>query len=472
MRKKFDEQLETKKALNYSTKDGVAATVAVSSGDNFVSAYAVALGASNLQIGLLSALPTLIPVELFTRKAMEKYPRKKIVLLGVLIQIIMYASIAIIGLVLFKSPLIAASLLIFLFSIYASVGLFMSPAWASWMKDLTDKIHRGKYFSMRHKIFGVIGIATIITCGLLLDYFKKIGYVFYGFAIIFLIAAIGRTISRFFMKKQYEPKLKLSKGYYFSFLDFIKKAPTNNYGRFVIFMALITFSVNLAAPFFAPYMLNSLKFSYFTFTLIHLIITGLATLLTMPFWGRFLDKYGSVRTMSVTVGAIPVIPLLWLVSPSPYWLIFVQLISGAIWAGFNLGAGTFTYDAVTKERMNLCVAYMAVLSGLAVFFGATIGGLLASLNIKFMNIFLFVFLISGIARLIVISVFFSSIKEVKVVKPAKPLLKIMLRPLRPLRDVLLAPFEVLHHSNVNKSNNYGSKEKFWPLANATKNKNS
>ncbi|MEM2956311.1 MAG: MFS transporter [Candidatus Pacearchaeota archaeon] len=462
MQERFNEKKEIEKALNYSTKDGIAATVAGGSGDNFVSAYAVSLGATNFQLGLLSALPTLIPVELFTPKAMEKFSRKKIVLVGVLIQILMYIMIAGIGLLLFKSPTIAVTLLIALFTIHCSTGLFISPAWNSWMKDLTEKIHIGKYFGARNKIFGITSIITIILAGLILDKFKEAGYVFLGFTTLFLIAAMGRTISRHYLKKQYEPKLKLKKDYYFSFWEFIKKTPTNNYGRFALFIALLIFSVNIAAPFFTPYMLKVLKFDYFTFTLINLVISGTANLLTMPLWGKFIDKYGCVRTMAVTVWAIPFVPLLWVISPSVYWLALVQVISGIVWAGFNLASGTFTYVAVSKERMNLCIAYISILNGFAVFLGATIGGILASLNITFMNIFLFVFIVSGIARILVIAPLFSQIKEVKPVKPAKPILKIIWKP---IKEFLASSLTIIHY-------NHAYKKRFKPLVNTSQNKNS
>jgi MFS family permease len=94
-------------------------------------------------------------------------------------------------------------------------------------------------------------------------------------------------------------------------------------------------------------------------------------------------------------------------------------VSGVTWAGFNLAAGNFTYDAVTRQRMGICVAYMTILSGIGVFLGAIIGGIIASLPIKFMNIFLFVFLVSGIARLIVILFMMHKIEEVRPVKPLR-----------------------------------------------------
>jgi len=429
--KDFQEH-EIKKSLSYSTKDGVASTITGNAGDNFVSAYAVALGATNFQIGLLSALPNLLPVEIFTTKLIGKISRKKIVVSGVMGQIILLLLMATLGFFMFKSTAMAATLLIVLFTLYASTGLFISPAWNSWMKDLTEKIEIGKYFGVRNRIFGIVGLITLIIAGIVLNEFKKLNIVFYGFALLFVVAALARTISRGYLKKQYEPKLKLKKESYFSFWQFVKKAYTNNYGRFVIFIALINLATTISGPFFTPYLLNSLKFNYITFTIINLVISALAALLTMPLWGKFLDKYGCVATMRISVWAIPVIPLLWLISPSPYWLAVVQIFSGTMWAGFNLAAGTFIFHAVTKERMNLCVAYSSILNGVAIFFGAIIGGILASLNIKFMNVFLFVFFVSGIVRIIIISVFFPLIKEVRQVKSSKPLMSILLKPFREL----------------------------------------
>jgi MFS family permease len=442
---KFNEQKEIKKSLNYSIKDGVAASVTGSAGDNFVSAYAVSLGASNMQIGLLSALPNIIPGELFTSKVMEKVSRKKIMMWGTLVQVLMWPLMALLCLLTLSGKgSLAATILIIFFSIYATASWFVSPAWASWMKDLTEKTHIGKYFGKRNKICGVVGLIVILIAGIVLDKFKEMGYVFIGFALLFTVAAIGRAISRIYLSKQYEPKLKPKKDYYFSFWQFLKKSTTNNYGRFAIFIALFTFSVNISGPFFTPYMLNVLKLNYFTFTIINLVISTVFTLLTMPFWGKFIDKYGCVRTMSVTVWVLPLVPIMWLVSPSVYWLAFVQIISGIAWAGFNLASGTFTYQAVTKERMNLCIAYTSMINGIAVFLGAIVGGLIASLNISFMNVLLFVFLVSGIMRLIVIITAFSLIKEVRPVNPAKPFIKIILRP---LKEMLIHPFVANYNHN-------------------------
>jgi MFS family permease len=331
-------------------------------------------------------------------------------------------------------------------------GFFVGPSWSSWMRDLTEGRERGQYFGRRNKILGIAGLTATIIAGLVLDWFKNREVVFVGFGMIFVAAGISRLISRYYLKQQYEPKLKLDEGYYFSFWQFIRKAPTNNYGRFAIFFACTNFATAIAGPFFAAYMLKDLHFSYITFTMIGLVLTALSTLLFMPFWGNFADRYGNIKTLQIAAFLIPLNPLLWLISPSVYWLAFVQIFSGFTWAGFNIAASSFSYDAVTKPRMGICVAYMGTMNSMGIFIGAVIGGLLASFQNISMNIYLFVFVISGLARLAFSVTMSGKIHEVrKNVKPMKLHWKIWQpldhTPFRRIGEIAELPLHLLDKKN-------------------------
>ncbi len=407
------EEKAVKNSLKNSIKDGVAASVASSVGDNFISAYAISLNASNIELGLLSALPNIMPGELFSAKVMEKVRRKSIVTTGVLLQALLWLPMALVSVLFLKDFRTAPLMLIVFYSIYTFVSFFINPAWSSWMKDLTDGKIIGEYFGKRNRIAGIAGLTATILAGLLLDYFKNREMLFIGFGILFVTAAISKLVSRKYLRGQYEPRLKLEKGYYFTFWQFMKKAPYNNYGRFAIFFAAMNFATAISGPFFAAYMLKDLHLNYIAFTLIQLVIPTVATLILMPLWGDFTDRYGNVKTLQLTALLVPIVPILWIVSPSLYWIVFIQIFSGIVWAGFNLSASNFTYDAVTRPRMALCVAYSGFLASSGVFLGAIVGGLLASFTTISMNIYLFVFVISGLARLAFAITLSPGIKEVR-----------------------------------------------------------
>jgi len=134
--------------------------------------------------------------------------------------------------------------------------------------------------------------------------------------------------------------------------------------------------VNLAGPYFAVLMLRDLGFSYPLYAGI-LVAAGGGTFLTIRRWGRHADRVGNIRVIRSTTRLICLLPLLWIATHDPAALLGVQLFSGFLWAGFNLAAANFVYDAVPAESRTRGIAYFNVINGLALFAGALCGGLLA-----------------------------------------------------------------------------------------------
>ncbi|MEA3329493.1 MAG: MFS transporter [Nanoarchaeota archaeon] len=409
---------DLKKTRKYSVVEGSFASVASGAGDSYIVPYALALNANNAHIGMLSSLGGILgPIsQIFGSRLIEKFERKKIVLLFVALQASMWLMFILAGLLFLKSffPEYIIPFLITVYISYIVLGSVASPSWFSMMGDVVPEKIRGKYFSRRNKINGGISLAVTLLAALWLDHLGKTNLVIIGFISLFAISAFGRFMSAYYFTKHSPPKLKLEKGYYFSFFQFIKKAPFNNFGRFAIFVALITLTMNIAGPFYAVYMLKELQFSYVWFTIINMS-AGIVSISFIPFWGHFADKYGNRELLRITSMALPFLPLLWIFSPSPIYLILVpQLLGGLAWGGFNLAASNFIYDAVTSQRRGIVVAYYSMLNGFGVFIGAGIGAVLAQyVNLKFINTFFFLFIIAGFSSAIVIFSLISKLKEVR-----------------------------------------------------------
>jgi MFS family permease len=431
MRKKEDCELkeETKKI---SVKEGIAAGIMDGAGVKYITPYALAIGASNAQIGFLTSIPTLLGnfSQLFTYKAIEKYSRKKVIALGVFLQALMWLPILFVGYLYFYGGInhgFSATLMILFYTLFTLFGSFISPAWNSLMKDDVEK-DRGNYFGNRSRIIEFVGLIVLLVCGLLLNFFSDFN-LFLGFCVLFGIAFFARIISAYLLNKHYEPKLKLEKGYYFTLTQFLKKVPTSNFGKFTVGMALIHFATYLASPFFAVYVLKELSVNYAVWTLI-VVFNILGLLIFVPFWGKFADSYGNLKVLKWTGLLIPIVPLLWFFTffvvkinfaSAIIYLLIVELFSGFVWAGFNLCARNFIYDAVTRQKVALCISYYNVLSGIGVFAGATIGGLIASMNFNFFGIgpILFIFLLSALMRFLSYFILMPKVKEVRGIKEYK-----------------------------------------------------
>ncbi len=402
----------------YSLMDGFGIRYIAPFANNF-------LMSKPIYIGLLSSIPGLFSTfcEIVSLKFIEIFPRKKLAIIGALLQAIMWIPIILLAVYFVdteENRIFFPILLIILYTMLVSFGAFGRPPWNSWMRDIINK-KTDSYFGKRNSITSAIALICFFISAFILD---NIGKTFIGFSIIFGIAFLGRVSSALFLSKQYEPKLKLKKGYYFSYKDFLKEMPHRNFGNYVLFSAAITFAVSIASPYFIVYMgKNFINFNYI-FYMIIVFMSSIVSLMFMPFWGKVGDRFGNVKVMKLCGSLIFIVPLLWFFSSILFdntsiylfiFLIFSEIISGFIWSGLNLSSSTFVYHAVSRERMALCVAYENITTSVFAFFGAMLGGWIASQNYNILGLkpILFVFILSSILRILFFHIFINRFKEVR-----------------------------------------------------------
>lgn len=425
----LDEEMLKAKARRISIQEGSAYSISEGAGIRYITPYALALGANNTHIGLLNSVPSLLGSlsELNTADVMKKYTRKKIVSLFVSLQAAMWLVLIAIGALYFifhVDSSTAPILLVIAYTLLIVFGMFPSPAWSSWMKDIIPE-RFGKYFGKRSAICSGVVLVSMLAAGYILDLFKMRS-LFLGFSILFLLSFIGRSISAYLFTKKYEPEFKYNPEHKISFLSFVEEITKHNFSRSVLFVSSLNTMVALAGPFFAVYMLKYLNLSYIEFTFVSMS-SILITVLFMPAWGKFTDRYGNLKTMKITGFFIPLVPIVWLTTAfvikanpgiiMPY-IILIEAFSGFVWAGFNLAAGNFTYDAVSKENLVSFTAYSTIINNFGAFIGALVGGYITMLSFTFfgLNSLLFVFLLSGILRYAVYFAMAPGIKEVRRVK--------------------------------------------------------
>ena len=406
------------KARKYSIKEGIFNSIKTSLGDSYISPFAIAINSSNSMVAMLTAMTGLVgPLsQLFSSRLMETYSRKKIILKAVFFESLIWLPFIFIALLFYKGILVTflPFLLLFLFAVYTILYYISQPTWFSWIGDLVDEKYRGRWFSKRNLLIGFVSVVMAIIAAFFLDYFKKNNWTMFGFAILFLLALIFRLISWKTLKKQYEPKLKLKKSYYFSFWDFILEAPKNNFGKLAIFRFFFTFSTVISSSLLAVYLLRYLNFSYTIYMII--IFSGtIFSLIILGFWGKFTDKYGNYKLICIISILLPITPFLWILNESPIYLIFVpSLINGISWAGLHLAEGNFIYDNVTQQKRGLAISYYNMFWGLGVFLGAATGAILIKfLKLNTIEPIIAIFIIGGLARIIVVFFFLPKIKEIR-----------------------------------------------------------
>lgn len=405
-------------ARRHSIKEGIFASAKSSFGDRYISPFAIAINTSNFLVALLTSISGLLGplTQMFSSRLIEKHSRKKIILKTVFFESLMWLPLITIAILFYKGILTNTLPFLFLlsFSFYIILANMGSPAWFSWMGDIVDDKYRGRWFSKRNLISGFVAVVLAVSASFFLDYFKKNNWVMFGFIVLFSLALISRLMCWKTFKKQFEPKIKIKKSYYFSFWSFIKEAPKTNFGKFAIFRALLGFTYSISAALLVIHLLRNLGFSYAVYMMI--ILSGTVfSLLVLNLWGRFADKYGNYMLLSLTCVLIPMVPILWILSPSPIYLILVpSAINGVAWAGFNLAAGNFIYDNVSQQKRGLAVSYYNMLIGIGICLGAGLGAFLIKfLTVTFIEPIFLIFIGGSIARMIVVFWWIPKIKEIR-----------------------------------------------------------
>jgi MFS family permease len=402
---------KVKRSLRLSILDGSAQAAMLGLTQNFVTPFALVLKATTAQIGLLTSLSSLttalsqLAAPVLTKMAGN---RKSYILPMVFIHALTWLPVLLIPFVFHTAQIWWLIAFVTLGSIFGSIS---NPAWGSMMADLVPVRLRGRYFGLRTRISVIVTLVSSFIAGGILELFS--GNVLVGFAILIGGAFIARLLSFYFLSGMYEPPPTRELGDGESLFGMFKHAASTNLGRFTLFVSLMYFATNIASPFFAVYMLQDLKFSYTTY-IINVSFYAIAVLAVQTFWGRRADWAGNIRVIQITALLIPFVPLVWLISDNPYYLVMAQVFSGFCWGGFNLVSVNFVYDISETGSRTKYITFFNVMCGVALCLGALAGGYMVPyLPEVRSNHFLTLFLISGVLRLVITLFFLRLISEVR-----------------------------------------------------------
>jgi MFS family permease len=297
-------------------------------------------------------------------------------------------------------------------------GNIIGAPWSAMMADLVPPEIRGSYFGLRNGIGNLVTLVFSFVAGGLLQIFT--GNTRLAFVFIFAGALVGRLISLYFLSLTPDPRPALSQNTPRESIPQIARGLfSTNIGRFIVFTVFLNLSQNIASPFFSVYLLNTLKVSYINYQIINSIPT-VVTMLIIAWWGKHANRFGNIKVLHITAMMLPFISMLWLVNSGVVWLCATQVYSGFAWAGFNLCAGLFIWDAAPQENRTRYITLFSALGALGFTIGALIGGNLGPHlpQIKG-SYFLTLFLLSGVLRLIVVLGLFRRISEVRNVQSVK-----------------------------------------------------
>lgn len=400
--------------MRYSVMEGAAWSAMYGFGETYLAPFALALGASVAQLGLLSGIQQLswsVSQQVSSRLLVRVRSRLAILKPFALLNALVWPLLICLALLF---PLAGDQRILALIGIvcaYSFFGGMCTPSWVSLMGDVVPEKVRGKYFGSRNRYCDSVTLFSIIAAGWVLGLFKD---ALAGFALLFLVAFLGRFTSFSLFFKHQEPRYRHAEP------ATAGRWPAG-FGKYLAFSGVFVFGCNLAGAVTAFYLLNQLGFGYFTYSLL-MAAWWCARIISMPHWGKLGDRFGNRTLIAGACLLIVFQSVLWFLGTDPLLMLAIYVISGFLYAGYDLSAFNYILDSTVQGDRVKSVADLNLANGIAAFSGAALGGLAAvwaSEPVVFgLSGVLFVFLLSTIVRLAAAVLLAPGIPDVK---PGEPI---------------------------------------------------
>lgn len=332
----------------------------------FIGIFAVRLGASNYQIGLLSSAPALvgllamIPGAKYVDSRSEK---KRITSLFMWGHRTFYLLLALI-------PLFAegsrASLLVLLIALMNFPGAISNVAWQGFIATVVPSERRAAAFADRNRLMNIVGTFAVLLAGRALD---VIPYPL-GYRIMFTLAfvlAIGEiwVFTRF---SELQSSGAEERTQDMPWQRFIRALPRSiaadikgmshqtRFLRFTGTSLFFHFAWQIAWPLFTLYQTKELGANNLWISILALSNTG-GSLLGYGFWVKYSQKHGSLKTLFASTLGIFIVPLVYAYSRSLVVIAFFNILTGVIFSGVMLSLFNSLLEMTPEESKTTYIGY-------------------------------------------------------------------------------------------------------------------
>ncbi len=356
----------------------------------FLAAFALVLGANNLQIGVLAALPFITqPLQIPAIWLVERTRRRKAINLPTWITAqLLWFPIALIPFLVKVPGASAISLLLTLMAARGILVAVVNCSWNSWIRDLVPQQILGSFFSRRLAFAGISAGLFGLGAAFFVDFWRGqfgVEQAAYGYSYIMLFGAVFLGLaSPLLMALIPEPLMPASIEPKLSLLDIITPPLRDvNYRQLMRFLLLWSLALNLAVPFFAVYMLQRVGLSLTAVTAL-VVLSQITNILFLRVWGPLADKFSNKAVLSICASLYLLVILGWTFTTMPErhfltvpLLIVLHIFAGIATAGVTITVGTIGMKLAPQGHSTSYLAGASLATNIGAGLGPIIGGSLA-----------------------------------------------------------------------------------------------
>jgi len=406
------ESASLRRSMRLSVGDGALATVMGSlTGGVFLTGFALALGASSLQVGVLAAIPAFANIAQIIGSFLIEHwgHRKAICLWSSTFARLLWLAIVAVGLLGAAQGWSGAVWLMAGLTVVSSMlNSISGVAWLSWTRDLVPESSRIGFFSRRSQMNTMLSLVFGLAGAFFIDAWqRRDASSAAGFAWIFLFAVAMGIGSLCLMAAIPEPTVERGEHKRPRFARLLALPLLDHAFRpLIIFYFCWNLAMNMATPFFVVYMLQNLRLPFWWVTALA-TLSSVAGMVANGFWTRLSPRFGTRPVVMLATTCDCFVPLLWIfVSPDLLWLLLPIHLAGIFNAPISLGPNNLVLKLAPHRNASPYLAIFSAIVGttsLAAVFGGGLTEFLANRELSVLGVHLvglkIVFLISFVGRL-------------------------------------------------------------------------
>jgi len=344
----------------------------------FVTQFAIQMGATKFQLGLLTSLPLLTyPFQLLSAYLIERIrQRKKFwLVLSVVYRLLWLPMTAIPFLIGREHQFWQIHIFLFLFFVANTLAALTVPPWFSWMADLVPPERAGKFWSRRTAVLNAIMFSSLLF-GVFVDWDVFPKGSFLPFAILFGLGVVVGELDLLIHAKIPEPPMRASQQK-LNLLAMLGEPIRNpHFRRFLVWNCTWSFSVTLFNAYFMVYFLEELHLSQFFISV--LISTSLVARVFMArYWGYLADRFGHTAVNTICDFGLVAVPLAFLfVTPENcvWLLILVHAWAGTFGVGLDSASTALMLRLSSAENKSMFIAVLMSVVGIVAAIAPLVGG--------------------------------------------------------------------------------------------------
>lgn len=356
----------------------------------YLAAYALALGANNLQVGIVSAVPFMsLMLQLPAILLIERLRvRKALGLPAWLLAQLLMIPVAAVPFFIDAPSSLAVTTVIFLLVFRGIFAPMWITAWTSWMHDLVPQKLLGGYYGRRLAASTTMLAMLGLGASFFINWWEgqaPSGQEAFGYSFFFIGGALTLGLFGPLMAlRAREPLMPAAQETGRSPVDILAEPLRDkNFSQLLRFLWVWGVASNIAIPFFVVYMLTDLELAL-PVVMGLVVLSNVTHVIFVRVWGSMADRFGSKTVMSLSASLFLLVFVGWVfvahtethVLTMPL-LIVLNAFVGIARGGVLLTLNTLALKVAPEHKATAFLGVAGIAAYVSMGIGPVIGGYLA-----------------------------------------------------------------------------------------------